>query len=102
MLQWKTPALSALVLLGGGFCALAGKFILRGDHTVTPLKGEPVPLRCCFWEGRPVSLLLLHLMLSPHATDGVRPETSTCQTQSCAVHRHKVCVSQTLLSAEVG
>ena len=40
MLQWKTPALSALVLLGGGFCALAGEFILRGDHTVTPLKGE--------------------------------------------------------------
>ena len=40
MLQWKTPALSALVLLGGGFCALAGEFILRGDHPVTPLKGE--------------------------------------------------------------
>ena len=40
MLQWRTPALSALVLLGGGFCALAGEFILRGDHTVTPLKGE--------------------------------------------------------------
>ncbi|CAK0770026.1 hypothetical protein CVIRNUC_003726 [Coccomyxa viridis] len=38
VLQWKTPALSALVLLGGGFCALAGEFILRGDHTVTPLK----------------------------------------------------------------
>lgn len=47
MLQWKTPALSALVLLGGGFCALAGEFILRGDHTVTPLKGESVPLRYC-------------------------------------------------------
>ena len=43
MLQWKTPALSALVLLGGSFCALAGEFILRGDHTVTPLKGESVP-----------------------------------------------------------
>ena len=48
VLQWKTPALSALVLLGGSFCALAGEFILRGDHTVTPLKGESVPLRCRF------------------------------------------------------
>ena len=45
VLQWKTPALSTLVLLGGGFCALAGEFILRGDHTVTPLKGESVLLR---------------------------------------------------------
>ena len=45
VLQWKMPALSALVLLGGGFCALAGEFILRGDHTVTPLKGESVTVR---------------------------------------------------------
>ena len=51
MLQWKTPALSALVLLGGGFCALAGEFILRGDHTVTPLKGESA--RCSAGNERP-------------------------------------------------
>lgn len=46
--QWKNPAVSALVLLLGAFCALAGEFILRGNHTVTPLKGEPFifnPLR---------------------------------------------------------
>ena len=40
-MQWKNPALSALVLLLGAFCALAGECILRGNHTVTPLKGEP-------------------------------------------------------------
>ena len=39
IVQWKNPALSALVLLLGSFCALAGEFILRGDHKVTPLKG---------------------------------------------------------------
>ena len=38
-MQWKNPALSALVLLLGGFSALAGEFILRGDHSVTPFKG---------------------------------------------------------------
>ena len=41
IVQWKNPALSALVLLLGAFCALAGECILRGNHTVTPLKGEP-------------------------------------------------------------
>lgn len=41
IVEWKNPALSALVLLLGAFCALAGEFVLRGDHTVTPLKGEP-------------------------------------------------------------
>ena len=40
IVQWKNPALSALVLLLGAFCALAGEFVLRGDHSVTPLKGE--------------------------------------------------------------
>ena len=43
-MQWKNPAPSALVLLLGGFCALAGEFIIRGDHSVTPFKGvHPLP-----------------------------------------------------------
>ena len=45
-MQWKNPALSALVLLLGSFCALAGEFILRGSHNVTPLKGEACLAAC--------------------------------------------------------
>ena len=94
MLQWKTPALSALVLLGGGFCALAGEFLLQGDHTVTPLKGESALLRCYFWEARPVLLLLLLPIPLPHATD-THPETATCQTQSSSGHWHRSRAFQT-------
>ena len=47
IVQWKNPALSALVLLLGAFCALAGEFIVRGNHTVTPLKGERTLLHTC-------------------------------------------------------
>ena len=39
VLQWRNPAVSALVFLIGAFFALAGEFVLRGDHSVTPLKG---------------------------------------------------------------
>ena len=41
VLQWRNPAVSALLFLIGTFFALAGEFVLRGDHTVTPLKGLP-------------------------------------------------------------
>lgn len=46
IVQWKNPALSALVLLLGSFCALAGEFILRGNHSVTPLKGKHALSHC--------------------------------------------------------
>ncbi|BDA42223.1 probable reticulon-like protein B18 [Coccomyxa sp. Obi] len=38
VLRWRNPAISALVFLLGSFCCLAGEFILRGSHTLTPLK----------------------------------------------------------------
>lgn len=41
VLQWRNPAVSALLFLIGTFLALAGEFVLRGDHSVTPLKGVP-------------------------------------------------------------
>lgn len=39
ILKWRKPAASALIFLLGSFCCLAGEFTLRGNHTVTPLKG---------------------------------------------------------------
>ncbi len=39
VLRWRNPAVSALAFLLGGFCCLAGEYIISGNHTVTPLKG---------------------------------------------------------------
>ncbi|EIE20701.1 hypothetical protein COCSUDRAFT_54200 [Coccomyxa subellipsoidea C-169] len=38
VLRWRNPAVSALAFLLGGFCCLAGEYIISGNHTVTPLK----------------------------------------------------------------
>jgi hypothetical protein len=45
VLRWSNPAVSALIFILGSFCCLAGEFILRGDHTVTPLKGAHITLK---------------------------------------------------------
>ena len=39
VLQWRNPAVSALVVLLCTFTALAVDFVLRGNHKMTPLKG---------------------------------------------------------------
>jgi hypothetical protein len=40
ILKWRNPAASALTLLLGSFAALAVEVVLRGDHNITPFKGE--------------------------------------------------------------
>ena len=88
-MQWKNPALSALVLLLGGFCALAGEFILRGDHSITPFKGvHPLP-----WiPSKPIGCAVLRVPQEAHLLIPTgHPKFHTTLTRALEMNLHDPC-----------
>ena len=78
VLRWRNPAVSALLFLIGTFCALAGEFVLRGDHSVTPLKGVPPTQHALH-----LSMLGIIVAYTCVSITGFKPEP-------CCAHPHTI------------